>query len=579
MTTRRPSIPPGPHRRSVPRRRRRFTLAIWLCRRVAPAQESAPPRLDPVVVESGRLVPDRRRTEEEEREEIQRTPGGVEIVGEQAIRQSRGSNLQDVLQFVPGVLIRSRFGAADESQFSIRGSGLQNNFHQRGVNILTDGFFYGNADGFSDFESLELRATKRIEVYKGANALRFGASSIGGAINLVTKTGYDAGLIEFEGNYGSYGFAKTYLGTGQVYGPFDLYVGLSNTDLQGYRQWSEQTRWRASGTGGYVLPDGTALRLDLGYVKNQEQLPGALTLQEFMQNPRQAQPEFLLQRAERNYDYVRGGFTLWTPLGSTQALEGKVQANYQDLDHPLPFAVIDQNTTNWGVELRYLLTAPLFGWPSRFTAGFQYLSEYQVDQQLQNFEGRRGALILNNRNRASLFGVYAEEQLSVTPTLALVLGGRVDYSPRSVDDLFTDQQQTVELPGGGAEGRLGVAIHSDGSALRQRERGLPAAAAPGGHRSREPDRSPRFAQGHQGLAVRGGDPGDHRAAPQLGSGRVRLRALERDPERQRPAVPGGALHHPALPEHPALASHRCRGRFRRPAPERPGRLPRAREGR
>ena len=400
-----------------------------------------------MVVESGRLIPDRRRTEDEEREEIQRTPGGVEIVGEQAIRQSRGSNLQDVLQFVPGVLIRSRFGAADESQFSIRGSGLQNNFHQRGVNILIDGFFYGNADGFSDFESLELRTTKRIEVFKGANALRFGANSIGGAINLVTKTGYDAGLIEFEGNYGSYGFVKNYLGTGQVYGPFDLYVGLSNTDLQGYRQWSEQTRWRASGTGGYVLPGGTVLRLDLGYVKNQEQLPGALTLQEFMQNPRQAQPEFLLQRAERNYDYVRGGFTLWTPLGANQALEGKVQANYQDLDHPLPFAVIDQNTTNWGVELRYLLTAPLFGWPSRFTAGFQYLSEYQVDQQLQNLEGQRGALILNNRNRASLFGFYAEEQLSVTPTLELVLGGRVDYSPRSVDNLFSDQTQTVSYVG------------------------------------------------------------------------------------------------------------------------------------
>ena len=114
----------------------------------------APPILEPVVVESSTLPPERTRTEEQAREEIDRTPGGVAIVPRKAIEESRGANLKDVLDFVPGVLIRPRFGAADESQFSIRGSSLRNNFHQRGINILIDGFPYGNADGFSDFESL-----------------------------------------------------------------------------------------------------------------------------------------------------------------------------------------------------------------------------------------------------------------------------------------------------------------------------------------------------------------------------------------------------------------------------------------
>jgi len=47
------------------------------------------------------------------------------------IEQTRAANLKDVLDFVPGVMIRPRFGAADESQLSIRGSGLRNNFHLR----------------------------------------------------------------------------------------------------------------------------------------------------------------------------------------------------------------------------------------------------------------------------------------------------------------------------------------------------------------------------------------------------------------------------------------------------------------
>src|SRR4029077_9521683 len=97
------------------------------------------------------------------------------------------ANLKDVLDFVPGVMIRPRFGAADESQLSIRGSGLRNNFHLRGINVLIDGFLYGQADGFADFESLELLTTKRIEVYKAANALGYGGNTLGGAMHLMRK--------------------------------------------------------------------------------------------------------------------------------------------------------------------------------------------------------------------------------------------------------------------------------------------------------------------------------------------------------------------------------------------------------
>src|SRR5262245_65214363 len=127
----------------------------------APPAPPSPPKLESVVVESSPFPPDRRSTEEEAREEIQRVPGGVEIVGQERIDESRAANLQDVLQYVPGVLIRPRFGAADESQLSVRGSGLQNNFHLRGINVLIDGFPYGSADGFSDFEALELMDPKR----------------------------------------------------------------------------------------------------------------------------------------------------------------------------------------------------------------------------------------------------------------------------------------------------------------------------------------------------------------------------------------------------------------------------------
>ena len=126
---------------------------------------------------------------------------------------------------------------------------------------------------------------------------------MGGAINLVSKTGYDTGLIESRVEGGSYGFFKGWLATGQVYGPLDLYASFADTELQGYRDHSQQTRYRAFGTAGYILPGGTTLRLDLGFTHNEEQLPGALTPQQFEQNPQQQNPATRFAKEARNYNY------------------------------------------------------------------------------------------------------------------------------------------------------------------------------------------------------------------------------------------------------------------------------------
>ena len=414
----------------------------------APPAPSSPPKLEPVVVESSPFPPDRTGTEEEAREAIDRVPGGAELVGQETIDESRAANLQDVLQYVPGVLIRPRFGAADESQLSIRGSGLRNNFHLRGINVLVDGFPTGSADGFSDFESLELMDTKRIEVYKGGNALRFGGNALGGAINLVSKTGYDEGLLGLRSEAGSFGFFKNHIATGQVYGPFDLYLAYTDTRLDGYRDHSSQVRNRANTTFGYDVGGGTTLRLDWGFTHNEEDLPGALTRGQFEANPRQRNPATAFANEQRNYDYTRGGFTLRTPLGQGGVLEGKVQLNYQDLDHPLSFAVIDQTTYNWGTELRYLLASTLFGKVSRFTAGMQYFGTRQNDSQFQNLgDAERGVQSRDNVNSVYTLGWYAEEQLDLTSALTLVLGGRLQYTREAVRGRHPSETQDTTFFG------------------------------------------------------------------------------------------------------------------------------------
>ena len=104
-----------------------------------------------------------------------------------------------------------------------------------------------------------------------------------------------------------------------------------------------------------------------------------------------------------------------TPLTATQALEWSANYNFTDLEHPLNFAVISQEDNNWGTELRYLLSAPLFDHGNRFTLGFQYAGTRELDLNFANAgSGRHGAKTKDQFNHATNVGVYFEEQFDAT---------------------------------------------------------------------------------------------------------------------------------------------------------------------
>jgi outer membrane receptor protein involved in Fe transport len=119
--------------------------------------------------------------------------GGVAVVAAEDYKNNSVANtIKDVLGYVPGVFAQPKWG--DDTRLSIRGSSLSRNFHLRGVQLYMDGIPINTSDGYGDFQEIDPTAYKYVEVYKGANALQFGANSLGGAINFVTPTGRDAGV-------------------------------------------------------------------------------------------------------------------------------------------------------------------------------------------------------------------------------------------------------------------------------------------------------------------------------------------------------------------------------------------------
>jgi iron complex outermembrane receptor protein len=367
--------------------------------------------------------------------ELAAVPGGTALVPLKEIEQSRASNLKDVLSFTPGVLAQSRFGA-DESQLSIRGSGLRSNFHSRGVNLLINGLPYQDADGFGDYESLDLLATERVEVWKGANALRFGANSMGGAINFMTYTGETAPRLQINLVGGAYGFFKGQISTGYAKGSFDYYLSVSDTEMSGFREHSDQGRQRFYGNLGWKLDENTDLRAEVIYANVAEKLPGALTRQEYSADPRQADPNNVMNDWGRFYDFVRVGARATRRIGNQHQIVVSLYGQYRNMDHPI-FQVIDEDARSFGGEVRYSFNGSIRDRRNRLVVGFAPQFGNVGTRWYANTGGGRGAETNRFSTRARNYGLYFENQLDITNRLTLVAGGRADWATRSYTDLFT----------------------------------------------------------------------------------------------------------------------------------------------
>ncbi len=203
---------------------------------------------------------------------IERTPGGVALVPDTAFKNGPANTIKDVLGWVPGVITQTRWGP--DGRISIRGSGLTRNFGNRGINVYMDGIPINTADGLFDLFEIDPTAYRYVEVYKGANALRYGANALGGAINFVTPTGRDAPAFDARVDAGSFGYLRGQASTAGASGPYDWFVNASAQREDGYREHSRNDVERLNANFGYQFSPDAETRFYLNANSWRAQLPG-----------------------------------------------------------------------------------------------------------------------------------------------------------------------------------------------------------------------------------------------------------------------------------------------------------------
>ena len=407
-----------------------------------PAQEAAPngQQGEGQTIGSAANVPGVRSgsltvpTTSEARTEIQRTPGGVELVpGSDYQASTPSTTLQDALDYVPGVFVQTKWG--DDTRLSIRGSSLSRNYHLRSIELYMDGIPINTADGYGDFQEIDPTAYRYIEVYKGANALRFGANSLGGAINFVMPTGYDSDLFGARVDVGSFGFHQLSVNSGGVYGAVDYFINGTVKEQDGFRDHSNGDSVRGSFNIGYRLSEDVETRFYVNANEVRQRIPGEVTRSVALESPETAAAINVQNDWQRNIDTLRVANKTAIRLAPETLLEFGAFGVDRHLMHPI-YLWLDYQYNDYGGFARLQDRRVISGFANEFVGGVN-LHNGTIGANLYGIGpgAAKGPLIISSDQRAENISAYFENTFYFLPDVGLVAGTQFLHAEREQDGI------------------------------------------------------------------------------------------------------------------------------------------------
>uniref|UniRef100_UPI003B3B1419 TonB-dependent receptor family protein n=1 Tax=Sphingomonas sp. TaxID=28214 RepID=UPI003B3B1419 len=323
----------------------------------------------------------------------------------------------------------------DDVRLSIRGSGLSRAYGVRGMTLTVDGVPMNTSDGLLDFFEVDPSAYRYVEVFKGANALRYGSNALGGAINLVTPVGRDASPLDARLDVGSFGYVKGQASTGGVSGDLDYFATVSAQTNDGYRDHSNGHQFRSNLNLGYRISPDVETRFYVYATSTKQRIPGEVSKDQALDDPRAANPEWVRQDQQRNVRSIRVANKTIARLGDT-TVEAGAFYNARHVRHPI-YQWLDFTVNDYGAFARAVDDRSFGTVRNRLILGAT-LQNGKIDtEQFVNLDGAvKGPLAASMVDTSRNLSLYGEDSLFVAPNLALVAGLQYLHARRDRRDRF-----------------------------------------------------------------------------------------------------------------------------------------------
>jgi iron complex outermembrane receptor protein len=259
--------------------------------------------------------------------------------------------MADALRYVPGVLAEGK-STGDDLTLSIRGSNLDAiDYDNSGVKLLADGLPVTTADGNNHNRLLDPLMARYVVVARGANALTYGASTLGGAIDFIPRTALNSKPGQAFIKSGSNGLRSGRVTAGGVSGSIDGMITFGRKNWRGYREHSRQHRTSVYANAGWQVSEDFNWRFFATHIANDQQLPGALTRARFNSDPRQANREDRFGNHQLNVDTDRLAARGEWRISAESRLTFGLSYEYESLYHPIVDVLVDAGGRGSGPPL------------------------------------------------------------------------------------------------------------------------------------------------------------------------------------------------------------------------------------
>lgn len=372
--------------------------------------------------------------------------------------EERGAeNVADALTMMPGVDVQT--GGKGQAYVSVRG------FEQSDLKVLIDGIaVYEQYYRSLDLSQIPIDAIAKITVTKGASSVLYGANTMGGVINIITKRGSAEPLTELSTSFGDYGTQNYSISHGGSTDKFNYWFNYSFRETDGFRLSDDFDEQGKFGIGTSIDEDG-GKRDDSGYIKQSVNAKLGYTPSDDTQlyltvnyiNDEKGIPDS---------DWYFNDWQQWlvSMVGEHRFNEKlRVKARMFYVDHEDTLKDTDYSHSDWFYKSAYdnytfggeVQTFIDFGRYSFIKMG----ASFARDNSQQNEISAPGdAWEDAGEFESDTYSLALEDEIAVTDWLAVVIGTSWDYyDPRKADDQPAPDSDAVFNP------QVGVVITASDS--------------------------------------------------------------------------------------------------------------------
>lgn len=419
-----------------------FALPLKACGEESSSTQTSDAHLESVVVQGRFSEADKARVRLEE------TPGAARVIDNKEAERGRAQNAEDVFAFQPGIYAQSVNGSG-ANKISIRGSGLNSYYggYVMGIKFLYDGMPLSGVGGTQE-DMLNMAAVDHTEVLYGANAFDYTALALGGAVNMVTRSGRTSPGTRIRLDGGSHGYRKEEFSYGGQNGDSDYFLAVLRNQTDGFQDDTPSHGKDLIANFGHRFGPRLTTRIILRYRDEQLFNGSTLTRQDATHHPR---------RNEAISDRRKKGTTLLNAQGSyTFGDDSVLEFGLGYNDYPLRngwkyFEIAqDWRSSDLNTVLRYRRSGDrLFGLPndlrltfsdSRLVTG-DVKGYRQTDRKLvryTDYGGSRDTVLalsddLHLSDRLTLSGGLSADQIDRSARIKYSLDANTSTFPDHVD--------------------------------------------------------------------------------------------------------------------------------------------------